>query len=469
VRWNVPTPLKGIARGVDQAAMALLGPLRRRMLLLARSEHGMALPTALFAMIASFALASAAVLSSVDAQQGTKRDHESKEAIAAADAGANLALLRLNRFKSSLKTSPCVGPNGESQLPTGGWCPATPAESVSGATFSYRVSEYKKGSELSVVAVGVAGTVSRRVDVGLIASDEENVFANEGLIGQDTIGLEGTAVEIKTNIGTNGEVTSNGHGTICGSIRHGIGKKIPLGQPQCGGKVSEGEKSLPPISLPENIAAENSNCRLVPNCPSPTNPKVIDPTQVDTYTKSRNSKNPWEASATTINVGGNATLTLTGGDYFVCGLFVDSGQLIMAAQRHVRIFVRTPEECHLDPSKSQVEMKGNASIESTGFLTGEANYAVPEIYVLGPSPVKLTGNAGADELLLYAPYSEVELGGSATWIGLLAGKSMRLHGSPKMEKYTGPAPEDLTISTLWERTHYVECTGVSASSPNASC
>ena len=71
----------------------------------------MALPTALFAMIASMALASAAVVASVDVQQGTTRDHGSKEAIAAADAGANVALLRLNRFQSKLSAAtPCVGP-----------------------------------------------------------------------------------------------------------------------------------------------------------------------------------------------------------------------------------------------------------------------------------------------------------------------------------------------------------------------
>ena len=75
----------------------------------------MALPTALFAMIASLALASAAVLSSVNVQRGTARDHDSKEAIAAADAGASIALLRLNRFQSKLSpTNRCVGPAGES-------------------------------------------------------------------------------------------------------------------------------------------------------------------------------------------------------------------------------------------------------------------------------------------------------------------------------------------------------------------
>jgi hypothetical protein len=462
--------------------MGIADRLRHRLRPLIHGERGMALPTALFAMIASFALASAAVLSSIDAQQGTKRDHQAKEAIAAADAGLNVALLRLNRFQSNLETAPCVGPNGESQLATAGWCPATPAESVNEATFSYQVSEYKKGNagseqgeegeqsastELSVVAVGTAGAVSRRVEVGLVSTNGEKVFARDGLIGQDGIEMEGTAVEIKTNVGTNGSITSNGHGTICGDVRHGKGKSIPPGQPECGGEVSEGEKSLPPIEVPENIATENSNCRLVPDC--------SDPEQVDTYSKHRKATEPWDSEGRagnlgSINVGSNAALTLSGSDYFVCGLFINSGQLIMEAGKRVRIFVDTPEDCGLDPSEPQVEMKGNATIEATGYTAAEG-YAVPEIYVLGPSPVKLTGNAGAgeNELVLYAPYSEVELGGSATWKGYLAGKSMRLHGNPTIEKSLGQAPDNLTLSTLWERTHYVECTGASASPPNASC
>ena len=60
----------------------------------------MALPTALFAMIASFGLASAAVMSSIDSQRGTTRDQYSKNAIAAADAGASVGMMRLNRYAS---------------------------------------------------------------------------------------------------------------------------------------------------------------------------------------------------------------------------------------------------------------------------------------------------------------------------------------------------------------------------------
>ncbi|HEV2790919.1 MAG TPA: hypothetical protein VGV69_06435, partial [Solirubrobacterales bacterium] len=107
---------------------------------LRRNERGIALPTALFAMIASMGLASAAVMSSVNVQQGTHRDQGSKAAIAAADAGANVALLRLNRYASAFSaTTPCLYVSGSTAQLTGagggGWCPGVEG-TVGDATYS---------------------------------------------------------------------------------------------------------------------------------------------------------------------------------------------------------------------------------------------------------------------------------------------------------------------------------------------
>jgi hypothetical protein len=443
--------------------MTLLGRLRRRMLHLARSERGMALPTAIFAMVASLGMASVAVVSSVDAQRGTARDHDSKSAIAAADAGANVALLRMNRFQNSLSPStPCVGPAGEAQAASGGWCPSTPVEGVGNAIFSYRVSAFQEDVPLSVVAVGAANGVSRRIEVGLISYNGEEVFADERLIGQDKIALEGTP-DVRTDIGTNGDVESDGSGTLCGDIRHGTGKSAP--DPDCDGSKTEGNKNLPPITPPEDIATNNSNCRLDLTCPE---------IGVDTYTKQRTSTNPWDPTTRTINVAQNATLTLGGGDYFVCGLFVSNGQLIMAGSGvSVRIFFDTPENCGLSAGDTQVSVTGNANIVSTGYNPAEGNFNVPGLYVIGspdiPTTVDLSGNSGTNELMLYAPYSDVEIGGNATWIGMVAGKTLRLHGTPRVESDPGIDPPDIFFMSLWERTHYIECTGAIASPPDANC
>jgi len=444
--------------------MGIVERMRRNLRLMARREQGMALPTAIFAMIASFGLATAAVVASVDAQRGTHRDSNSKNAIAAADAGAGVALLRLNRFQSSLsETNPCVGPGGEAQEPEeDGWCVATSPESVGSASFTYRVSAFEEGSPLSVVATGSADGVSRRIEVGLISYAGEEVFADEKLIGESNITLEGTP-DIRTNIGTNGEIESDGSGTICGDIRHGVGQSAP--EPDCGGEVIEGNKTLPPVIPPEDIATNNSNCRLDLTCE--------DPSEVDTYSKQRTSTNPWDAATRTINVSQNATLTLGGADYFVCKLVVQNGELIMAEGSTVRIFFDTPENCGIAEGEAQVTVTGNGNIVSTGYNPSEGTFAVPGLYLQGspdiPTTVTLGGNSGTNELMLYAPYSDLEIGGSATWIGMFAGNSVRMHGTPTIESDPGIAPPSIFFSSLWERTRYVECASGTASPPDASC
>jgi hypothetical protein len=445
--------------------MAIVARFRQCLKELPAGESGMALPTAIFAMIASMGLASAAVLSSVNVQQGTHRDSDSKNAIAAADAGASVALLRINRFQGSLGPStPCVGPSGEAQTASGGWCPATGAESVGNASFSYRYSAYTPGGEMSVVSVGTADGVSRRIEVGLISYNGEEVFADERLIGQDGITLEGTP-DVRTDVGTNGDIESDGSGTLCGDIRHGKGQTAP--EPDCGGSKSEGNKNLPPIVPPEGIETNNSNCMLELTCPE---------IGVDTYSKKRTSTNPYDPTTRTINIAQNATLTMGGGDYFVCGLFIDNGQLIMASgpEVNVRIFFDTPENCGLEAGDTQISITGNANIVSTGYNPAEGHFNVPGLYVIGspdiPTTIDLSGNSGTNELMLYAPYSDVEIGGNATWIGMIAGKTLRLHGTPTVESDPGIDPPDIFFTSLWERTRYVECTGSTGSpAPDSSC
>lgn len=449
----------------------------------------MALPVALLAMIISFALASAAVMSSVEVQRGTKRDHDSKEAIAAADAGAGVALLRLNRFQNKLNAStPCVGPAGESQKeapgPGSGWCPATTAESVGGATFSYMISAYKTGSELSVVAVGGAGDVSRRVNVKLAAPNRKPVFLEEKMIGESGIELKGGDV-LHTDLGTNGSVvmtSENGKSAVlCGDVRVGTGQSspTPTPPPTCPeqGTVTQENKTLPPVVPPENIATVNSNYRLV-KCVSSNNPSGC---QTDAYQgKPRTDTSPWDPGNRFINVPKNANLTLSGADYFVCGLFVE-GTLIIPATSTVRIFFDKPENCKtgLDSSNTQIKIGAGGNIESTAFesstcLVEKKECKVPGFYVMGSptitTTVDLGGNAGSlNELMLYAPYSNVTIHGNVTWVGMFAGKTMKISGNATIKSDARIPLPDESYTGLLQRTRYVECTGAAASPPDASC
>jgi hypothetical protein len=83
--------------------------------------------------------------------------------------------------------------------------------------------------------------------------------------------------------------------------------------------------------------------------------------------------------------------------------------------------------------------------------------------------VKLSGNSGTNELLLYAPYSSVEIQGDATYQGMIAGKTLEIQGNATVESDPNIKKPNITESSLLSRTRYVECTGASASPPDASC
>jgi hypothetical protein len=522
--------LKRIARNADQPTMEIPAPIRQRLRSLVRSERGMALPVALFAMIAGTALASAAVVATVHVQQGSHRDSSTKSAIAVADAGANIARTRINRYAVVLATKPCLklGATGILEgavAESDGWCPAV-AGTVGGGKYSYRVSpagstcgEYR----LCVVATGTVGEVSRRIEVaynesavtqtnststtgttttgttttGTTGTSGSSGF--EGLIGQDGIELVGNA-DVRVGIGTNGNVTAVGNADVCGDIRHGIGKewKHEGNAKQCPGyQVTEGNKTLPPVSsfMPSNIATSNSNYRLVKCTKTKPTP---EPTgcELDTFSGNRSTTTPWNPTTRAISLASKDTLTVSGGDYWVCSLTLSgNSQLIMAASAQVRFFFDTPEHCGLSSGANQLSFTGNSRIAST------SKSVLPAFYFLGsttiPTSVSLGGNAGTeDEFVVYGPNTTVNIVGNATYKGVIVGKKIVVTGNGKVEDEVGYKPPaeitpvtetkeetkgsgstgnttttTTTVARYYSPQFYVECTGTAApgAAPNASC
>jgi len=360
-----------------------------------RDQSGMAVATALIAMTVAFSFASAAVVYSVNTQHGTVRDHNSKQAIAAADAGANVALERMNQFSKAVSTAtPCVGISGSllvvAKAEADGWCPQLTG-TVGGATYSYRVGPSTTacgGSTSCVVAVGTTNGVSRRIEVNLGTSSVGGAFSNAGVIGQDDITLSNSA-NIRVGVGTNGNVSLTNNASICGDIRRGVGKKITMtnNSSQCSGYVqTEGNETLPPVSsfMPSNISTENSNYRLV-KCTSES-PKTPTGCQSDSYTKSWSTTTPWNATTRTIEPAQNSSLTLTGGDYFICRLLLgNNAHLIMGATATVRIFFDTPENCgaKVGSTWEPIKVENNADITSSGYQPSSGKFSLHGVSVTG--------------------------------------------------------------------------------------
>lgn len=467
----------------------------------------MALPVALFAMIGSMSLAGAAVVATTDVQVGAHRDDSSKDAIAAADAGANVARVRQTRYGFVLNEwNPCL------KLGTGGQLEKAPAETIGGqrwcppvsgtvgdSSYVYRVSPVGEDCgayELCVVSTGTADEISRRIEVtynrsGLVTNESEKIgresreqreqterelqeakekeeeqktkeleekiqkekeeeskrAAVEGFIGRDGITLSGNA-DIRVGVGTNGHLSTSGNASICGDIRVGVGKKWTKSgnASQCSGyQTSEGNVDLPPVSsfIPTSIATLNSNNRLR----ACTSTNVPVDCQKDAYTGNWKSKPPFNATTRAITLSSNDTLTVGGGDYWVCSISMSgNSQLIMATGSRVRFFFDTPEHCG---TGNQLSLSGNNRISSTGYQPGLGQFDVPGFYFLGSptvaSQINLSGNYGTvNELVIYGPDTYINVSGNATFKGILVGKQIAMSGNGKVEQDAGfPVPPEL--------------------------
>lgn len=503
--------LKRVNAGVDQFAMAPIRAICRHMTLLARSEQGMALPTALFATIAAMALGGAAVMSSVTVQRGTHRDSGSKSAIAAADAGANVAMLRLTRDAGQLSSSTCLeGTSAQGD----GWCSPTEPTEVGGAEYTYQVSQVGTGCgefDLCVVATGTVGDVTRRVLVtfnegpggpgggGGDPDEEEGETGSggpEGLIGVDDVEIDNNA-DARVSVGTNGSIYVHNNGNVCGHIRHGVGEEATFENngTQCSGyTITEGNLSLPEVSsfMPSDIATNNSNYRLV-ECDSAGDPPGC---QSDGYSKKWQDDEPWDPVTRTISTSNNTTLTLGSygdyNDYFVCRLELsNNSHLIMADGAHVRVFFDTPENCGLSSGTKQIDISNNANITSTGYQPTQGKFDLPGFYVMGSKTISTTvewsNNSGTNEFVLYAPNSDVHLQNNAVFTGMIAGKTVHLENNAIVKQDDGfvlppelnpwemgddesePEGEPPESPPSFTAQFYVECSGAPSPAPDAGC
>jgi hypothetical protein len=447
---------------------------------LRRSERGMALPAAMLATVASLGLAGTAVMSSVNVQQGSHRDSDSKNAIAAADAGANIALLRLNRYASALgPTSPCLGVSGGSlalsPVAADGWCPAI-SGTVGDSSYIYRATP-ATAATMSVVTTGTSGEVTRRIAVTYKTTTVGSALAKEGMIGIDDVKVDNVA-DVRVGVGTNGNVTVNNNANICGGIRHGVGKKpfMDGNATQCTGYgITEGNVTLPPVSsfMPTDIEANNSNYRLA-LCTKLTS-TVREPPgcQEDSYSSKWKSTEPWDDDTRTIYASNNTTLTLGGGDYFVCRLYIrNNSHLVMKEGAQVRVFFDTPENCDISAGEKQIDINNNADITATGYQPEIGKFDMPGFYVMGsetiPTTIEFSNNGSTNEFILYAPNTNIIIKNNATYTGVIAGKTVHFEKAT-FKQDPGFKPPEIGGATIFERQSYVECTGDTASPPNANC
>lgn len=439
-----------------------------------RSEDGSAVVSAITLIVVGLTLAAAATVTATNVLRGSVRDEQTKDSLAAADAGLQVAMWRYNQVAAS-DSLPCVieGLGGEllaDSTGADGWCEAVTGE-VNDTSWFYQVrptlvsidvpdgtAEYRRRVE--IVSTGTSGQgfqdpLTRRVEVSAVAPTGEAVFGGVGAIGVDDVHVTGSGV-INGTSGTNASMTVDSSGQLCGDAQHGKGGGVTFDGDgsQCEGyTTSEGLITLAPPNQGD-APTNNSNGGI-----GTTDPFTGPPAQYD-----------WDATARTLSMASNVTLTLGSSTppYSFCQLTLEgNSSLIVGDGATVQIFFDTPESCGLAAGTAQLQMLGNSEIKTTSGNPTDA-----QLLFVGSdetsSTIELSGNSAQNNFVIYAPRHDITITGNGTYSGAIAGKTLTAGGSAEVNVSDDALGLDIGVLIRYVREHYVEC-GPAGTNPDDNC
>jgi hypothetical protein len=426
------------------------------------SQHGIAVPMVMFLVIAAFATASAAVVSSVGAQQGTNRDLDTKDALAVAEAGAHQALVRYN---AAAADQTCVAP----QTLSGGWCSAATGQLADGGTFTYWVRP--DDGLIEVVSQATKDGVTRRIDLEAHSAAGQQPYIDFGVIGLNSIQLDANA-SITADTATNGDINLLSNSELCGDAQVGVGHGIfTSGNAQhlCGGTL-QGEVTLPSVNQGD-VQTSNDNSNFFANTPISGQRSRVCWNGFD-----GNGQASADCGSRELVITHNSELTLPSGNYSFCKLrLLQNSGLYIASGATVRIYFDSPEACGYGSGVKQLELDSNADLTANGassavdvallFVGSETRSTVIDL----ASNTALQGLCQQD-FVVYAPRSDLLLKSNSSYCGALAAKSIHVNSNSNI--MISASAQDFVLPNSpphYVINRYVECGGPATSAPNSSC
>jgi hypothetical protein len=424
-----------------------------------RSQHGIALPAALMILFILSLLGAALVHTAVSSGTESSRDRNVKRAVAAADAGIDVALYRLNKLTPSALQCVVIGTLDlmlEPLLPDD-WCRVQNETLDSGAIYSYRVSG---GTELTlngqkllqrkIISTGVVGGVERRVLAVVGSAVGTPLFGGHAVMSDETLRLTGGA-RVAGSAASNGDVSLASTAEICGDITYGPGKQLitsGLGH-QCPGYAA-GPASQPFLLNPVDQG----------NAPTDEGNDNDRFGSLDPWTLPLGIT--WNPASRALVLKNGSTLTLTGNVYSLCRLEISNGAQLIIAPRNLsapplRIYIDEPENC------GSVAGAGSVELGNLGSITNvNSNPATLNLYVVGssagtPTSIEFSNSSAAMSLLVYAPRSSVSLENGAAIIGAVAAKSVSLAGTAQVTWHQGADEVSVPVLQLFRRQSWTEC------------
>jgi hypothetical protein len=429
-----------------------------------RSEQGIALPAAVMMLFIVSTLMVVVASQAITSDSQSRRDRGVKRGVAAADAGVDAGLYRLNKLKPL--PNQCVTINqgtGDLQVQgagSNGWCPAQTESLGDGASYSYEMSTAKNvtvnGQALyqrRLVSTGVVNGVKRRVMTVIGASTGKPLVGDYALLSLSDVNL-GQATRVQGNLGTNGNVSLSQAAEVCGNITYGIGKTY-------------------------------SEFNTAHQCPgytrkAATQPFVLSSVQLPKQNNNGSINNPGWNSTTRVLSMSDGTLTLTGDNYVFCKLeLTNTAQLVIGLRapgaQPLRIYIDAPENCTdaSNPDPVRVSLRNSASISNLN-----QDPMALTMYSLGSTTGRTTKLEFSQSvstqlpMIVYAPRSIVELANTSSILGAVAAKDVRI--LPNASIVYDPRVALLTLDDVlpqYFRQSWVECrvARTDAAVPDSGC
>jgi hypothetical protein len=465
--------------------------MRSRFALIRRSlsdEAGIVIPMTMAILTVALVLTLAAVVAATQANETSNHDASSKSALEAANAGLRTAVYRLDEYQPS--SNGCPTPTSSSVgtgAPTSTLCAPQTGTLGNGASYTYWVSEAMQGSdacagpsvsgsvqsvgERCITAVGAANSVQARVQQRVAAYTSQPVFPT-AMFGTNSVTIDNNA-QLTTDTpnapalaGTNGtlSIAPNGGGnTLYDGYAIGSRASVTLGPnvtntPGAPTTRLTTQYPIPTPAWPFNSQVDTAgppygSCSAnSTNCDYEIAQGIAHPACLSGTTLLANCDQSTKLVSADFTYPGShilylpnkATLTLGGGVYYFCALYLANNSTINVVGGQATIFIDngtrqaspgvTASSCPTTNTTvggqsiapGSFTMSNGAGINATSALN-------VQVLVYGdqtnPGTNAVTmSNTSSSVFALVAPYSSVTLAPSnnSSFRGAIAGYNVHI-------------------------------------------
>jgi hypothetical protein len=362
-----------------------------------RDERGFVLVFAMLIMAAVLVVTVAISAGAFRVNHQSARETSTDRASAAADAGAQVALFRLNATGGSTGQTGTIGP---------------------GATYTYAITTLaNSGSSCAglwvqnaslqqdcITSTGTVNGVSQRVQERVVSYTPgvslfpvNGVFAISYVSVSNTVSGSAVIASNATSGNYNFSISSNQWTTFTGKVEYLAADPPYFAQtPSCSpGCLQSMSSAISPPTFPA------STWTSLPSTTSDTNDAAISWPSGDTYNAS---------SHTVYSSANNATVNIPAGTYYFCELDLGGGATINTTSWPVKIYIDSSS----DPGKCTGGGSGNLQSANAFTIANSSNVSSHvQLYFYGAGsacgtscPYNLPGNTTTGGYLdLFAPYS----------------------------------------------------------------